>query len=262
MGTLASSRGLLLDIDGTLVTSGRAIPGAVETIGWLRARDIPFRLITNTTTHSTDDLAAMLGRAGFDIAPSEIVSAVVATVDHLTAKHPDARVLLLSDGDAGSDLAPLDLVSPGEPADVVVIGGAAEMFTYEALNHAFRLLMDGAALVGMHRNLYWRTDAGLELDGGAYVTALESAAGVQAVICGKPSPEFFRAALTPMGLTAEEVAMVGDDIVNDVAAAQSLGATGVLVRTGKYRDADMTKAAPDVVLESVAELPGLLGSAS
>ncbi len=64
---------------------------------------------------------------------------------------------MLSDGDAREDLEDVELVEPDEPADVVVIGGASDDFTYATINHIFRLLMDGAALVGMHRNMFWRT---------------------------------------------------------------------------------------------------------
>src|SRR5437667_9029305 len=53
-------------------------------------------------------------------------------------------------------------------SDVVVIGGAEELLTYEAMNVAFRMLMDGAVLLAMHRNLYWRASDGLMLDSGPY----------------------------------------------------------------------------------------------
>jgi ribonucleotide monophosphatase NagD (HAD superfamily) len=56
--------------------------------------------------------------------------------------------------------------------------------------------------------------------------------------------------------------MVGDDIVNDVRGAQVLGLRGVLVRTGKFLPEDLAKVAdpPDHVLETIAELPELLGT--
>jgi HAD superfamily hydrolase (TIGR01458 family) len=169
-------------------------------------------------------------------------------------------VLLLTDGDARADLNGVTVVPPGDEADVVVLGGASDEFTYANLNNVFRLVMNGAALVGMHRNLYWRTAEGLELDGGAYLAGLEEAAGVRATVCGKPSPAFFEAALSLLGVPREQVAMVGDDIVNDVLGAQACGLTGVLVRTGKFMEADLEKGAPDHVLDTFSDLPRLLGS--
>ena len=58
--------GLLLDIDGVLAVSWDPIPGAIETLAWVRDQAIPFLLITNTTTHTRADLAATLRQAGFE----------------------------------------------------------------------------------------------------------------------------------------------------------------------------------------------------
>ncbi len=252
--------GLLLDMDGVLALSFEPLPGAVETLAWIRRRGIPLRIVTNTTTHTRADLAGTLRAGGFDLEADEIVTAVVGTAAYLRAHHPGARVLLLTDGDARADLDGVTVVAPGEEADVVVLGGASDGFTYANLNHVFRLVMDGAALVGMHRNLYWRTAGGLELDGGAYLAGLEEAAGVRATVCGKPSSAFFEAALSLLGVAKEQVAMVGDDIVNDVLGAQACGLTGVLVRTGKFMEADLAKGTPDHVLDTFSDLPELFGS--
>jgi HAD superfamily hydrolase (TIGR01458 family) len=251
--------GLLLDMDGVLALSFAPMPGAVETLAWIRERGIPFRIVTNTTTHARADLASTLRAGGFDLEAEEIVTAVVGTGAYLRSHHPGARVMLLTDGDPRQDLEGVALVGPGEDADVVVLGGASDEFTYANLNHAFRLVMGGASLVGMHRNLYWRTADGLELDGGAFLIGLEEAAGVRATVCGKPSPAFFESALALLGAPAERVGMVGDDIVNDVLAAQACGLTGVLVRTGKFTESDLEKGRPDHVLGSFADLPELLG---
>ena len=91
---------------------------------------------------------------------AHIVTAVVATASYLREHHPGARVFLLSDGDATEDLEDVTLVGTDDDADVVVLGGASDEFTYDTMGHVFRILMDGAALVGMHRNMYWRTAAG------------------------------------------------------------------------------------------------------
>jgi ribonucleotide monophosphatase NagD (HAD superfamily) len=65
----------------------------------------------------------------------------------------------------------------------------------------------------------------------------------------------------------EEMLMVGDDLKNDVLAAQVVGMTGVLVRTGKFRQDNLDRWAadefamqPDHVIDSVADLPRLLAS--
>jgi HAD superfamily hydrolase (TIGR01458 family) len=253
--------GLLLDIDGVLAVSWEALPGAVDAMRRLRDGGIPFRLITNTTTKTRADLAGTLREAGFDVTGEDIVTAVVATAAYLESAHPGAKVFVLSDGDASEDLAGVELVGVDD-ADVVVIGGAGRDFTYETMNRIFRRLMEGASLVGMHRNLFWKTSEGWELDGGAYIAGLEEAADTVATICGKPEKAYFDSALALLGVEADRAAMVGDDLVNDVLGAQAAGLTGILVRTGKYRegDEDRDEGRPDHVVPSFADVPGSLGS--
>ena len=251
---LEDVRGVLIDVDGVLTTSWRALPGAVETLASLRRAEVPFRLLTNTTSLTRRELADTLVNAGFEIARDDIITAPSATARYLAAKHPGSRCQLIVTGNIAQDFDEIELVA--RDAEVVVVGGAEENFTYEALNEAFRSLMNGAALVAMHRNLYWKTDEGLTLDAGAFVRALEEAAGVEAVVIGKPRPEFFAAGVDALQIDRGQVAMIGDDLNGDVLAAQRAGLRGVLVRTGKFRESQLDDAdeQPDVVLDSFAAL--------
>ncbi len=143
-----------------------------------------------------------------------------------------------------------------------MIGGAEELLTYEAMNTAFRLIMDGAALLAMHTNMYWRTASGLQLDSGPYVRALELATGKQAVVLGKPDRAFFEQALLTIDVQPQDAIMVGDDIENDVAGAQRAGLRGILVYTGKHK-ADsplLQRIHPDAALSSIADLPAYLNT--
>ena len=251
--------GFLLDIDGVLCVSWQPIPGSAEALAALQRADVPVCLITNTTTHTRAELAGTLRDAGFAIASDRIVTAVTATAEHIRTAHPGASVFVLSDGDARRDMEGITLVDAPEAADAIVLGGASEEFSYRTVGEVFRAIMDGAPLIAMHRNMYWMTSRGLALDAGAYVAGLEAATGTTATICGKPAPAYFRAALDVLDVPAERAAMVGDDIVNDVEGARAIGLTGILVRTGKYREGDLDRGAPDLVLDRLADLPTWLG---
>jgi HAD superfamily hydrolase (TIGR01458 family) len=249
--------GVLLDIDGTLVVSWEQVPGAAEAIAWLRDREIPFRLVTNTTSQSRKHIAASLVAVGIQVKPEDIITAVVATASYLRIHHTGAKVFLLSDEGSIADLGGAELAEEG--AEVVVVGGAGPKFSYEKVNRAFQMVTAGVPLVAMHRSLYWKTSEGLRLDGGAYVRAVEEAAGVRAAVCGKPAETFFETSCKTLGIPAERVAIVGDDVVTDVLGGQAVGLTGLLVKTGKFRpsDLDRSEGIPDYVIESVADLPTL-----
>ncbi|WP_149830082.1 TIGR01458 family HAD-type hydrolase [Streptomyces tailanensis] len=265
---MASKRAVLIDIDGVLTVSWKPLPGAVEALAEIRGAGLAVALVTNTTSRTRASIAETLGGAGFPVTAEDILTAPSVTAAYLAERCPGARCALLNSGDIREDLADVDVIDEVEDAgtvpDVVVVGGAGPEFGYASLNRAFEHLQRGARLVAMHRNLYWRTDDGLQLDAGAFLAGLEKAARTEAEITGKPAPAFFEAALAHVGVGAEEALMVGDDIESDVLAAQRAGVTGVLVRTGKYLPETHRAASgrPDHVIDSFADLPTLLrGSA-
>ncbi len=253
-------RGILLDIDGVLHISMNPISGAAQTLAWLAQQRYHTCFVTNTTTFSRARLAQRLHEIGLPIPEAHLVTAPVATANYIRQHYPTKRCWVLTKGDIATDFAGINLVNAD--AEVVVIGGAEELLSYENMNSAFRMLMNGAAFLAMHTNLYWRTSKGLQLDSGPFVHALELATGKQAIVLGKPNPVFFEQALLTIGVAAGEAIMVGDDIENDIAGAQRVGLHTALVCTGKHT-ADsplLNKVRPDAILPSIAELPAYLGT--
>ncbi|KUN23344.1 HAD family hydrolase [Streptomyces antibioticus] len=255
---MTSVRVVLIDIDGVLTVSWEPLPGAVEALREIRATGLGVALVTNTTSRTRASSVGTLAAAGFPVAAEDILTAPAVTAAYLAEHCPGARCALLNSGDVREDLEGVNLVE--DDPDVVVVGGAGDEFGYAALNRAFGHLQRGARLVAMHRNLYWRTEDGLQLDSGAFLAGLEQAARVEAVVTGKPSRAFFASALARLGAGPDEAVMVGDDVESDVLAAQAAGVTGVLVRTGKFLPETLRDASgrPDHVIDSFADLPALL----
>lgn len=248
-------RGVLLDIDGVLHVGMQPIEGAVETLRWLAQYGYPTCFVTNTTTMARATLATRLQAIGLPIYEEQLVTAPGATANYIRQHFPGKRCWVLTKGNTAEDFYGIDLVE--DNADVVVIGGAEELLTYEAMNRAFRMLMNGAELLAMHVNQYWKASDGLRLDSGPYVRALEIASGKKAAVLGKPDAAFFEEALQIIGVDASEALMVGDDIEYDIGGAQRAGLHGVLVLTGKHQ-ADSPLLAlihPDAILPSIAHLP-------
>jgi HAD superfamily hydrolase (TIGR01458 family) len=249
--------GYLIDVDGVLRNGSQPVPGAADALVRLRDQDLPFRLLTNNTVASRASLAARLAKQGFPVSPSDVFTAASATAAHVALRFPGEAVFLLSTGDSIDDFraAGIRLVGPdGAPdAAVVVIGGAEHELTYARLNHAYRLLLSGAKLIAMHRNVAWRTEEGMTLDSGPFIEAISRAARARMTTIGKPAAPFFKEAIRDIALPASTLAMIGDDARNDIAPAQRLGLTGILVRSGKPVTAADENVA-QVTLNSIADL--------
>ena len=250
--------GILLDIDGVLHVSMQPIAGAVEALRWLETHNYRRAFVTNTTTMARATLAQRLQQIGLPLTEQQIVTAPVATANYIRQHYPGKRCWLISKGDTAADFSGISLVD--EQADVVVIGGAEELLSYHTMNRAFQMLMDGADLLAMHINMYWRTSAGMQLDSGPFIRALEIASGKRAIIVGKPERAFFEQALRLIDVEAQAALMVGDDIENDVRGAQQAGLAGVLVCSGKHNTDSplLGHIHPDAILPSIADLPALL----
>ena len=193
---------------------------------------------------------------GFEVELEEVLTPAAMAVRHCRERGFRSVAVLVSEK-LREDLAELPQAAAGHPAEAVVLGDLGDGFTPEVLNGAFRLLMDGAELVALQHNRYWRRADGLALDVGAYAAALEYATGREAVVVGKPARAFFAAAIADLGL--ERAVMIGDDVEADVGGAMAAGLPGVLVRTGKFReDALSTRVTPTAIVDSIRDVPGLL----
>ena len=253
-----SWQALLIDIDGVLHVGSEPIEGARQALDVLRARSVPFRLVTNTTSRSRRLVVERLVAMGLDIAEAEVLTPAALAVRHCRDRGY-ARVALHVAPALREDLAGLNDVRSGD-VEAVIVGDLGEEFTYERLNTIFRQLHDGAELVALQRNRVWQREDGLVLDAGPFVVALEYAMGREATVIGKPSPAFFDAALAELGVEAADTAMVGDDVEADVGGALGAGLDAVLVRTGKFRDEAVRASGirPTIVIDTIVDLVPLL----
>ena len=247
----------LIDIDGVLHVGPQPVDGAFEAIDTLRDADIGFRLVTNTTSMSRRLVIERLNGMGFDLSEDDVLTPAAPALALCRDRGWDDVAVHVTDAMA-EDFSALGQ-SSDEP-DAVIVGDLGSGFTYDRMNTMFRQLESGAQLIALQRNRFWQDEGGLVLDAGVFVVALEYATGGDSIVTGKPSPEFFAAALDQLGVKAEDAAMIGDDLEADVGGAMDAGLAGLLVRTGKFRQEKLTASdiEPTLVIDSIGELPELL----
>jgi len=217
---------------------------------------------------------------GAPIPADRFQSALSVSAAYAARHYPGRPLYVLTSDDARSEFAGQHLLTNDEAskrdarAAAVVVGDSPEAATWDNLNRAFRLIRNGAELIGMHKNRWWLTPDGPTIDSGAYVAGLEFSAGVKARIVGKPAREFFTEAANALAaelrsrgerpLRRHDILMVGDDLETDVRAAQRAGLRGAFVLTGKHTRADVEAAqtrgrpAPDLIAESLADVVAAL----
>ena len=255
---LGDVRALLVDLDGVLYVEEQPIPGAVEAINRLRTPSLALRFVTNTTAYSRDRTLRKLARLGFGVDDRELITPAALAVGHCRERG-HRRVALIMNEEVKRDFAELE--ETANRADAVIIGDLGPAFGYDVLNHAFRQVMDGAELIALQKNRYWRRADGLSLDVGPFVAAIEYATGRDAYVVGKPARGFFDQVLASVGVDATLAAMVGDDIESDIGGALRAGLDAILVRTGKYQEdrARESGIEPTRVVDSIADIPPLFG---
>src|SRR5262245_35693007 len=233
-------RAVLLDLAGVVYQGEQPLPGAVDAVASLRQAGLRLRFLTNTTRMPRRALLSRLSDIGVRIAAKELFTPAQAASAWLSPRQLSPHLLIHPA--LAEDFANL----PASETEAVVIGDAADGFTYAALNAAFRKLLAGAEFLALARNRSFKDDDGdLSLDTGAFVAALEYAAQREAIVLGKPAPDFFKAAFASSEVEGKEAVMVGDDAEADVAGGLAAGiGSALLVCTGKYRPGDERKADP------------------
>ncbi len=255
------ARGVLLDLDGTVCLGDALLPGAQQAVDFLRRQGLPWLYLSNTLDYP-QDFAERLTRLGLPTAPAEIVTAPMAALHYLEQSAPGARLFVIGEAPLAEQLAVAHpLTDDPQEVDAVVVS-VDYAFDYRMLEIAFRALRRGARFLATNLDRTWPTPDGLIPDTGAILGAIEACTRrkVDAVM-GKPSAFMAELALQRLGTTAAQTWMVGDSLESDVALGGQTGMTTALVLSGVSRREDLGRAAiqPDFVLDSLADLPSVIG---
>jgi HAD superfamily hydrolase (TIGR01450 family) len=254
-------RGFVLDIDGTLVHRAgaevRPIPGALAVLERIRESGRPYVLFTNGSHMPPSAFARELRDASLPVDDEQVLTPLCSVQAYLRA---DAQVLpFLTDSARGYlEAAGVSLVDNGAQADAVFVAHPSEV-DFDQLERAARAVIAGARLLtGSYVSAYAGADGPILSRGAMITAAIAKASGARPVVVGKPSRAAVREIERRLGVPAEEIAVVGDDLLLDIPLGRLGRSKTVLVRTGISGSLDLSrvpqKRRPDAAIDSVADL--------
>ena len=259
---MSKPQGLILDIDGTVLRGSQAIPGAKETIAELRRQGCPIVFVTNAL-ESPNEQADRLASAGVTVTADEIITAPQVLKTYLMKHTPDATIYVISDPPLPEWLG-LDFQISEDPDKIdAVVVSCDRNFNFHKLNTGFQALRRGARFLAVNTDATCPLPNGETPDAGAVIGALEGCSRRKLdLVAGKPSSLVVEASLERLNLPVSQCLVIGDNLESDVLMGKRAGMRTALVLTGVTRREDLPHATvqPDHVLESIVEVPVLLGS--
>jgi NagD protein len=245
----------LMDMDGVLVHEEHLIPGADKFLAELRARDIPFLVLTNNSIYTARDLNARLARTGLDIPEESIWTSALATATFLNSQRPNGSAYVIGEAGLTTALHEVGYVLTDVEPDYVVLG-ETRTYSFESITKAIRLVEAGARFIATNPDETGPSREGLLPATGAVAALIERATGKQAYYVGKPNPLMMRSALRALGAHSENTLMIGDRMDTDVRTGLEAGLRTILVLSGisDSSTAERFPYRPSRVIPSIAEL--------
>ncbi|MEK3881326.1 TIGR01457 family HAD-type hydrolase [Paenibacillus sp. PL2-23] len=267
MKSIATAKGLLIDLDGTLYHGHVRIEGADRFIGYLRSNGIPYLYVTNNSSATPEEVASRLVGMGIPAEAEDVCTSAQAAAGHIAETSPGASVFVI--GESGLCTALLDAglhLTEKEPD--YVVQGIDRQLTYERAARAVTFIRGGAGSILTNPDLLLPTAGGFMPGAGSIGAMLQAASGVKPTLIGKPSDILMNYALGRLGTLADETWVIGDNVATDIAAGIAAGCGTMLLLTGltnadnmeHYIEAAGCK--PDSICQSLDQLIAELGRRS
>jgi HAD superfamily hydrolase (TIGR01458 family) len=220
---------LLIDLDGVLRLGKNPAPGLKEFLSFIYEEDISACIISNSTLSNADMVGKFFKDQNIELS-IPIMTAADAAYIYVNNNYKSAHAYC-----SEPVKSMFGKFAGKKNPEAVIIGDMGKNWDYEVMNEIFRKVFNGADLIAMQTNRYWKTpEEGYLLDVGPFIKAIEYAAGKEAVLIGKPSPIYFTSALNILGFPPETgFVMLGDDLETDIKGALDLGSAAILIYTGK-----------------------------
>jgi len=252
-------KGLLIDLDGSIYRGDQALPYSREFIIFLREKGMRFLFLTNNSTSLPSGYVEKLRKMGIEAKEEEILTSGVATAVYLKNWKKEGRVYIIGEEPLKEVIKKLNWEICEDNVDAVVVG-LDRSFNFEKLKKANALIRSGARFIATNPDKTFPTEKEIGPGAGSLVAAVSAASQRKPIVIGKPSTYIGKIAMEKLGLSPEEIGIVGDRIDTDVYFGKRLKAKTFLLLTGitKKEDLEKAKVKPDFVFEDLKHLTDFL----
>ena len=249
--------GFISDMDGVIYHGNRILPGVLEFVNWLQHENRKFLFLTNSSERTPRELQQKLERMGLEVNESHFYTSAMATASFLSSQCPGGSAYVI--GDAGMTKALYDVgFSMNDINPDYVVVGETRTYNYEKIEHAVRLVLKGAKLIGANPDLTGPTERGIAPATRALMAPIELSTGKQAYYIGKPNPLIMRNALKKIGCKLEEAVIIGDRMDTDIIAGIESEIDTILVLSGVTTRDEVSNFPykPNYILDGVGDILG------
>lgn len=254
-----SYKGYIFDLDGTVYLSERLIPGAQETIAWIRGAGARTVFLSNKPLDSRGNYAAKLTHLGIPTPSEDVINSSQALFHYLRGHHPGARLFVIGEDVLRAEFRREGFILVEDIADIdVVVAAFDRTLQYAKLNTAHQALVRGARFLATNGDRTCPIDGGELPDCAGVIAFLEATTGRSVeVVAGKPSRAMLEAAIGRLGVDMHRCLMVGDRLATDIRMGLDAGMDTAVVLTGVTTRAALEASTlrPRFVLESIAQVP-------
>ena len=252
-------KGYIFDLDGTIYLGDRLVPGARETVKWLRESGCSVAFVSNKPLEPRSSYAAKLTRLGIATRVSEVVNSTQALIRYLREHCPTARLFVIGEQALLNELGRERFALTESVDDIdVVVAAFDRTLCYHKLNLAHQALVRGARFFATNADKTCPVEGGEIPDCAGVIAFLEATTGRKVeLVAGKPSRHMLDAAVGQLGVPLRQCLMVGDRLATDVYMGHHAGMDTALGLTGVTTPEMLARSElkPTLVLESVADVP-------
>jgi len=252
---LKNKTAFISDMDGVIYHGNNLLPGAADFVRMLEERQLKYLFLTNSSERTPRELAEKLSRLGVQVSPEHFYTSALATADFLSRQKPGCSVFAIGEAGLTNALYEKDISMNDVDPDYVVIG-ETRSYSFERLEKAVHLVLNGAKLIGTNPDLTGPTEKGIVPATGSLIAPIELSTGKKAYFIGKPNPFVMRRAVKYLNAMSKDTVIIGDRMDTDIIAGVEAEVDTVLVLSGVTAKDDVARFAytPKYIMSGLVEL--------